>query len=61
LIKKSKDWEKLPGLELHVNVHSEKKAFYYMIIYNISLKLEAKYNFGSQLLIDNKPISVMFN
>ncbi len=57
---KTKDWANIPGFELSVNF-KDTKDYYFLFFYNFSLKLESKYNFGTKMVIDSKPITVFFN
>jgi len=57
--KKSKNWSMIPNFELSVNF-KDKNEFYFLIFYNLSLTMEAKYTFGTRLVIDGKPYPVSF-
>lgn len=56
--KKVRDWTSVPNFELSVNF-KDKKDYYFLIFYNFSLKMEAKYRFSTRMVVDTKPYTVL--
>jgi hypothetical protein len=55
--KKTKDWAQIQNFELTINF-KDKKEYYFLIFYNMSLKFETKSNFATRLVVDTKGIEV---